>query len=331
MRTRLGVTVAEHDRRRRPSSTGDEFGRRGPGDEEAPVGLKNRRAQLGWVGREDDLTFLFKVLSVAKTHPDKKLAEVLHALRPSTYKDNNHKLRTTIAITVFPTLCIFASIKELKDVLRTCTKIEGLAGHEDTGKVMNMKEDDGISEVKFSLQSAVAKPMTTSKDMVSEAIAKLISRLNTKSKIRTLTDKEQLVLSLERQYQDDAGVIAANDMLKSKGHAILNQAMGLVNQESSKSIVLAVDYVLEVAEKVVARELTSAFALIRPTGHHAEYDEPMEFCLFNTVAVAANYLLNERPDLVHRFDYGSFYPTEVDDSHCFIREEASKGYNINVS
>uniref|UniRef100_A0A804PTM9 Uncharacterized protein n=1 Tax=Zea mays TaxID=4577 RepID=A0A804PTM9_MAIZE len=210
---------------------------------------------------EDNLTFLFKVLSVAKAHPDKKLVEVLHPLRPSTYKDDNHKSKMTIAIMVFPALCIFASIEELKDVLRTCTKIEGLAGHEDIGKLMNMKEDDGISEVRFSLQSAVAKRMTTSKDMVSEAIAKLISRLNTKSKIRTLTDKEQLVLSLERQYQDDAGVIATNDMLKSKGHTILNQAMGLVSQESSESFVLVVGYVLEVAEKVVARELTYAFAL----------------------------------------------------------------------
>jgi hypothetical protein len=279
---------------------------------------------------EDNLTFLFKVLSVAKAHPDKKLVEVLHPLRPSTYKDDNHKSKMTIAIMVFPALCIFASIEELKDVLRTCTKIEGLAGHEDIGKLMNMKEDDGISEVRFSLQSAVAKRMTTSKDMVSEAIAKLISRLNTKSKIRTLTDKEQLVLSLERQYQDDAGVIATNDMLKSKGHTILNQAMGLVSQESSESFVLVVGYVLEVAEKVVARELTYAFALIIPPGHHAEYDEPMEFCLFNTMAVAANYLLNERPNLVHIFDYGSFYPAEVDASHCFIREEANKGYNINV-
>jgi hypothetical protein len=46
MRTGLGVTVAEHDRGRRPSSTDDKFGRRGPGDGEAPTGLKNRRAQL---------------------------------------------------------------------------------------------------------------------------------------------------------------------------------------------------------------------------------------------------------------------------------------------
>jgi hypothetical protein len=47
MTTRLGVTVAKHDHGWRSSSTGDEFGRRGPGDREAPAGLKNRRAQLG--------------------------------------------------------------------------------------------------------------------------------------------------------------------------------------------------------------------------------------------------------------------------------------------
>jgi hypothetical protein len=47
MMTGLGVTVAEHDRGRRPSSTGDEFERRGPGDREAPVGMKNWRTQLG--------------------------------------------------------------------------------------------------------------------------------------------------------------------------------------------------------------------------------------------------------------------------------------------
>jgi mannose-6-phosphate isomerase len=49
---------------------------------------------------------------------------------------------------------------------------------------MNMKEYDGVSEVKSSLRSAFAKLMTASKDMVSEAVAKLISRLNTDSKVR---------------------------------------------------------------------------------------------------------------------------------------------------
>jgi hypothetical protein len=43
---RLGLMVEEHGRGRRSSSTGDEFGRRGPGDGEAPASLKNGHAQL---------------------------------------------------------------------------------------------------------------------------------------------------------------------------------------------------------------------------------------------------------------------------------------------
>ncbi|KAF8780026.1 hypothetical protein HU200_001992 [Digitaria exilis] len=174
-----------------------------------------------------DLPFLFKVLSVAKAlsiqaHPDKKLAEVLHALRPSTYKDDNHKPEMAIAITEFRALCGFAGIEELKDVLRTVPEFEGLVGHEDAGKLMSM-EYDGGSEVKSTLQSAFVKLMTASKDMVSEAISKLTSRLNIESKIRTLTDKEQLVLSLERQYQEDVGVLAAlllNYVKLSPGEAL---------------------------------------------------------------------------------------------------------------
>jgi hypothetical protein len=57
-----------------------------------------------------------QVLSVAKAlsiqaHPDKKLAEVLHALRPSTYKDDNHKPEMAIAFTEFRALCGFAPIE----------------------------------------------------------------------------------------------------------------------------------------------------------------------------------------------------------------------------
>lgn len=174
-----------------------------------------------------DLPFLFKVLSVAKAlsiqaHPDKKLAEVLHELRPSTYKDDNHKPEMAIAITEFRALCGFVGIEELKDVLRTVPEVEGLVG-EGAHKLMSLKEYDGGNEIKSSLQSAFAKLMTASKDMVSEAIAKMINRLNNESKIRALTDKEQLVLSLERQYQYDVGVLAAlflNYVKLSPGEAL---------------------------------------------------------------------------------------------------------------
>ncbi|KAG2582635.1 hypothetical protein PVAP13_6KG185700 [Panicum virgatum] len=128
-----------------------------------------------------------------------------------------------IAITEFRVLYGFAGMEELKVVLRTVPEVEGLVGHEHAGKLMSLKEYDEGNEIKSSLQSAFAKLMATSKEKLSEALSKLIRRLNIESKIRTLTDKEQLVLSLERQYADDIGVIAAlffNYVKLSPGEAL---------------------------------------------------------------------------------------------------------------
>ncbi|RWR83215.1 histone deacetylase 5 [Cinnamomum micranthum f. kanehirae] len=134
------------------------------------------------------------------------------------------------------------------------------------------------------------------------------------------------------------------------------------NQGSSEAAYLAAGSVIEVAERVAKGEFGSAVAIVRPPGHHAEPDKPMGFCLFNNVAIAANYLLNERPELgirkvlivdwdvhhgngtqkmfwkdprvlffsVHRFDSGTFYPSGDDGSLSMIGEGLGAGYNINV-
>ncbi|XAR63799.1 Histone deacetylase [Bertholletia excelsa] len=133
------------------------------------------------------------------------------------------------------------------------------------------------------------------------------------------------------------------------------------NEGSSEAACLAAGSVLEVTEKVAKGELDSAFAIVRPPGHHAEEGEPMGFCLYNNVAVATSFLLNEKelgvnkilivdwdvhhgngtqkmfwkdPRVlffsVHRHEFGTFYPATNDGSYIMIGEGPGAGYNINV-
>ncbi|XP_045789101.1 histone deacetylase 5-like [Trifolium pratense] len=134
------------------------------------------------------------------------------------------------------------------------------------------------------------------------------------------------------------------------------------NEGSTKSAYLAAGSAIEVAKRVASKELNSAAAIIRPPGHHAEPDEAMGFCLFNNVAIAASYLLNENPEFgvkkilivdwdvhhgngtqkmfwtdsrvlffsVHRHEHGSFYPADDNGFYNMIGEGAGAGYNINV-
>jgi acetoin utilization deacetylase AcuC-like enzyme len=46
------------------------------------------------------------------------------------------------------------------------------------------------------------------------------------------------------------------------------------------------------AEALAAGEAASGFCALRPPGHHAERDAGMGFCLFNNVAIAAQYALD---------------------------------------
>jgi len=51
----------------------------------------------------------------------------------------------------------------------------------------------------------------------------------------------------------------------------------------------AVGGVLEGVDAVMTGKVNHAFALVRPPGHHATADEAMGFCLFNNIAIAAEY------------------------------------------
>ncbi|XP_057482321.1 mannose-6-phosphate isomerase 1 isoform X1 [Actinidia eriantha] len=158
-----------------------------------------------------NLPFLFKVLSVAKAlsiqaHPDKELAAFLHQTRPDVFKDGNHKPEMALALTDFEALCGFISLEELKDVLQNVPEIAEVVGSAYTNQVLDINYQDGEEKLKAFMQSIFTQLMSASKDVISKALSKLKSRL---TMVEQLTDKEQLVVQLEKQYLGDVGVLAA--------------------------------------------------------------------------------------------------------------------------
>ncbi len=76
----------------------------------------------------------------------------------------------------------------------------------------------------------------------------------------------------------------------TKGRSVRLDPDTATSPGSYEAACMAVGGVLELADKIVASEIDSAFALVRPPGHHAERNRAMGFCIFNNIAVGARYL-----------------------------------------
>ncbi|KAI1366365.1 histone deacetylase [Xylaria arbuscula] len=65
---------------------------------------------------------------------------------------------------------------------------------------------------------------------------------------------------------------------------------------SYEAALLSAGGCIETCKNVAAGRVKNAFAVIRPPGHHAEYDQAMGFCLFNNVPIGAKVCQNEFPE-----------------------------------
>ncbi len=63
----------------------------------------------------------------------------------------------------------------------------------------------------------------------------------------------------------------------------------VVSANSGAAALHAVGAVCDAIDHVITKQATNAFCAVRPPGHHAETNRAMGFCLFNNVAIAAQY------------------------------------------
>jgi acetoin utilization deacetylase AcuC-like enzyme len=66
------------------------------------------------------------------------------------------------------------------------------------------------------------------------------------------------------------------------------------NRFTWEAAILAAGGTIVCAEKVASGEFSNAFAFVRPPGHHSERGKAMGFCVFNNVAVAAEWLIRNK-------------------------------------
>jgi len=63
---------------------------------------------------------------------------------------------------------------------------------------------------------------------------------------------------------------------------------------SYETALLAAGGLFQSLDFILAGEIKNTFAPVRPPGHHAESGQAMGFCLFNNVALAAEYLIRQK-------------------------------------
>lgn len=93
-------------------------------------------------------------------------------------------------------------------------------------------------------------------------------------------ERDDILLNHERAYID----LVRRSCENGSGYLDPDTAY---SEESYATALLAAGSLIKLCEMAIRKEITSGFALIRPPGHHAEFDRAMGFCIFNNVAIAA--------------------------------------------
>jgi len=132
-----------------------------------------------------------------------------------------------------------------------------------------------------------------------KAIQKVLEERPVGKKVTSLEPRlasfEEIALVHDFEYIQKIEKTAGLDMqLDSDTHS---------SSHSWEAARLAVGGLLTCVDAVMDGKVSNAFAFVRPPGHHAEKARAMGFCIFNNVAIAAEYALRKNARRVLIIDY----------------------------
>ncbi|GAA6016305.1 hypothetical protein JCM10207_000463 [Rhodosporidiobolus poonsookiae] len=161
----------------------------------------------------DDLPFLFKVLAIRKAlsiqaHPDKPLAQRLHAEKPDIYKDPNHKPEMAVALTDFSGFCGFRPPAEIASFLSTVPEFAAVVGSSVSDSFQSKFPQSGSpseEDKKAGLKDLFSALMKADDKLVQEQVEKLVKRVDQDGAGLDTTERE-LVKTLNGDFPGDVGI-----------------------------------------------------------------------------------------------------------------------------
>eukprot|EP00794_Sanderia_malayensis_P006840 gene6840-7608_t len=133
-----------------------------------------------------------------------------------------------------------------------------------------------------------------------------------------------------------------------------------LSEHAWESARLAAGCTLQLLDAILTSKVQNGAAVVRPPGHHALFDQPMGFCIFNNVAMAAKTarekygikricivdwdvhwgngiekMFEDDPNVlyfsIHRYDNGNFWPNDKGADYDNVGKGEGEGKTIHVA